>query len=75
MADPGTLLAIASTGLAGLAIFTAATLRGWTEWLALKRLQASRSGEGRAGGGRRSEIAELRSRVRKLEAIASGIEL
>ncbi|MDB5669220.1 MAG: hypothetical protein JWO25_179 [Alphaproteobacteria bacterium] len=73
-AESSMLLAVASTGLAGLAIFTAAVLRGWSEWLEFKRLQAARSADSRSGGGR-IEIADLRSRVRKLEAIASGIEL
>ena len=67
------VIAIAGTGFAGLAIATIATLRAWNQWLELRRLAILR-GAGRGAGGT-SEIAELRKRVRKLEAIASGIEL
>ena len=72
MTDPAAMLVIAAAASAGLAVTTLAAFRGWNQWLALKRLEAER-GMARSGG--RSEIAELRRRVRKLEAIASGIEL
>ena len=62
-----------SAALLGLGIASAATLRAWTGWLELKRLEVdlSRRGSGRA----KPEVAELKERVRKLEAIASGIEI
>jgi hypothetical protein len=72
MTDPAPLLIIAASGSAAVALATLAALRGWNQWLELKRLQAA-SGARPTGG--RSELAELRKRVRKLEAIASGIEL
>jgi hypothetical protein len=64
---------LAAAGSAGLAVAMLAGLRGWSQWLELKRLEASRDTPTGAGG--RSEIAELRRRVRKLEAIANGIDL
>ena len=72
MTDPAAMLVIAASGSAAIAVTTLAAFRGWNQWLALKRLEAEKNA-GRVGG--RSELAELRRRVRKLEAIASGIEL
>jgi len=70
-----TILAIA--GLCGLAMLTAAALSGWKGWLDLQRL--SLSGEhamaSPSPAGARIELADLRERVRKLEAIAAGIDL
>jgi hypothetical protein len=73
MTDPDAILTLAGTALAGLAIFTATTLRGWSQWLELKRLQAGGTGPTPSSG--RSEVAELRARVRKLEAIANGTDV
>jgi hypothetical protein len=53
-------------------------LKGWQGWLEIKRLEIARSvGEGLmpSGGGGRIEIADLKERVRKLEAIAAGIDI
>lgn len=70
------LVTIASAAMVGLGIVSTAMLRGWTGWLELRRLQIQ-------GGRRRgpssppaagSEIAALKERVRKLEAIASGVD-
>lgn len=59
----------------GLAAF--AGLRGWQAWLDYKRLElASQIGDHSlppATG--RIELADLKERVRKLEAIASGIDI
>ena len=70
------------TGVAALAVtatlcFTA--LRAWRGWLELKRLElARRSPEPEAAEdeiGVRIELAAVRERLKKLEAIASGVEL
>ncbi|HTN13901.1 MAG TPA: hypothetical protein VL094_03760 [Sphingomonadaceae bacterium] len=74
-------LLIACTSLLGLLILSATVLRGWQGWLALKgrELEARRPRseiEGRASeGAARIEIADLKERIRKLEAIASGVDL
>jgi hypothetical protein len=74
-------LLIAATALLGLVVIVAATLKGWQGWLALKdrELQVHRplrEIEGGAGeGAARIEIADLKERIRKLEAIASGVDL
>ena len=74
---------IAVTSLVGLGVVVAALLRAWHGWLALKQkeLEALRGHraveiEGGAGeGAARIEIADLKERIRKLEAIASGVDL
>ena len=72
-----------SVGLIGASVLLAiglaciAGLRGWKAWLDYKRLElASQTGDAtlpRATG--RIELADLKERVRKLEAIAAGIDL
>lgn len=76
MTDVSTMiLAIAS--LVGMSLAAVAGLKGWQAWLDFKRLElASHLGDATmppAGG--RIEIADLKERVRKLEAIAAGIDL
>jgi hypothetical protein len=74
-------LLIATTGLLGLAVVAATALKGWQGWLALKDRELQhhrplREIEGGAGeGAARIEIADLKERIRKLEAIASGVDL
>jgi hypothetical protein len=70
MSDPAALLALASTGTLALGVTAAATLKGWHEWLELRRLQIEK-GKGR-GSPRRTELVDLRERVKRLEAIANG---
>jgi hypothetical protein len=72
------ILMIGALSLAGLGIAIVAALKGWQGWLDIKRLEIARSvGEGfvPSGGGGRIEIADLKERVRKLEAIAAGIDI
>ncbi len=65
----------------GLVVVAAALLRAWHGWLEFKRQELER-GHSRGGGEdgsslgtARIELADLRERIRKLEAIASGVEL
>jgi hypothetical protein len=77
MMDPLTI------GLLGLSIFAAvalaawAGLKGWQGWLELKRFELSHDAaeKGLPPATGRIEIADLRERVRKLEAIAAGIDI
>jgi len=70
------ILTMASAGLAGLGLLSAATLRGWSGWLELRRLEIERGRASRASSpaGARIELADLKERVRRLEAIASGVD-
>jgi hypothetical protein len=73
MTDPSALLALSGAGLAATALTSVALLKAWSGWLDLKRGEVVRTGAGKDR--RRSEIDRLRERVRRLEAIASGVEL
>ncbi len=78
MADPTIIFTLAALLLTGLAIVTAASLAGWRGWLDLERqrIAGSRSETGEpAPAGARIELADLKERIRKLEAIAAGIDL
>ncbi|WP_298673728.1 hypothetical protein [uncultured Sphingomonas sp.] len=79
MTDPSFYLTMASAGLAGLAILTAAAHSGWRGWLQLKQQQMVIDSEmrspGTPGATARIEIADLKERIRKLEAIAAGVDL
>ena len=79
--DPNLYITLSVSGLAGLAMVTAAGLSGWRGWLALKRQELSLAHHGDAAqpvpsnAGARIEIADLKERIRKLEAIAAGVDL
>ena len=76
MSDPMTTMTLASSALAGLSIATFAALRGWQGWLEVKRLELSgHTREPRSPAGDMIEMADLKERVRKLETIASCIDL
>jgi hypothetical protein len=63
--------------LVALGIASLAALKGWQGWLDLKRFELTHGSADHklppATG--RIEIADLRERVRKLEAIAAGIDI
>lgn len=71
---------VALAALAGLGIVAASVLRGFQGWLQLKanELESHRHPAepgGSAYGVARIEMADLKERVRHLEAIASGVDL
>ena len=67
--------------LIGLVVIAATLLRAWQGWLDLKARELDRSAPPVAAdqasgiGAARIELADLRERIRQLEAIASGVEL
>ena len=70
-------LVVSLATLAAIGIVAAAMPKGWQGWLTLKlrELDAHR-GEPESGSGMaRIEIADLKERIRKLEAIAAGVDL
>jgi len=77
MSEAMITVTMASFGLVGLSIATFAGLRGWQGWLEVKRLELAGTvrREGRSPAGDMIEMADLRERVRKLESIASCIDL
>ena len=77
--DPSVIMA--TTGLIAIIVVAVALLRGWQGWLDLKRQELDRTAhhpakaDGSSIGTARIELADLKERIRKLEAIASGVEL
>ena len=69
--------ALAATTLAAIAIVSVTMLSGWRGWLALQhqRLGDRAVTQPTPNAGTRIEIADLKERIRKLEAIAAGVEL
>lgn len=80
MTDPFTTLTLSLSGLAGVGILAAAGLSGWRGWLQLQHSQMVRPSDDDTSiamphAGARIEMADLKERIRKLEAIAAGVEL
>lgn len=75
----GAYLIVSAASLAGLTIVTGAMLKGWRDWLALKARELDRQPReiegGSANGAARIELADLKERIRRLEAIAAGVDL
>lgn len=67
--------------LVAVIVLAGAGLRAWQGWLDLKRCELERApsaqhpGDTPGLGTARIELADLKERIRKLEAIASGVEL
>jgi hypothetical protein len=77
MSEPMTTMILASFGLAAVGMAVHAALRGWQGWLELKRMELAGHvrQDGRGPAMERIEIADLKERIRKLEAIASCVDL
>jgi hypothetical protein len=77
--DPNFYLIIGAFAVTCVAVVATISLRGWRDWIALKHaeLQAHQHGGGVAVPSTvsRIEVADLKERVKKLEAIAAGIDL
>lgn len=77
MSEPLTWMAMASFALLGLTMLLFAGLKGWQGWLELKRLELTGAqAQPRVGDmAERIELADLKERIRKLESLASCIDL
>jgi len=80
--DLNLYITVAATSLTGLAMVTAAGLSGWRGWLAFKHEQLGDRGHEEShaqpaipSAASRIEMADLKERIRKLEAIAAGVDL
>ena len=73
--EAGMLVAVLAAIVVALAMLSLAALKGWDGWLELRRMELTESG---ARGPRpspaaaRLELADLKERVKRLEAIADG---
>lgn len=78
MIDMTLYATLSLAGLAALAMIVFAGLAGWRGWLAFKhhelaaRVPAPLHAQ---SAGSRIELADLKERIRKLEAIAAGVDL
>ncbi|MET4896942.1 hypothetical protein RN629_07170 [Sphingomonadaceae bacterium jetA1] len=79
MTDTNLYIVLATAGLAGLAMILTAGLAGWRGWLQLKSREFDRAHEmpypAASSAASRIEMADLKERIRKLEAIAAGVDL
>jgi hypothetical protein len=75
--DPITIAVLSASIIVALSGASMAGLKAWNGWLELKKMElAQLTGDrGLPPAGGRIEMADLRERVRKLEAIAAGIDL
>jgi hypothetical protein len=75
--DPLTIGVLAASVIVALAGASIVALKGWNGWLELKKMELTHSiADGHLPpAGNRIELADLKERVRKLEAIAAGIDI
>ncbi len=75
--DPLSIGVLAASIVVALGTASWTALKGWQGWLELKRLELTHGSADKAlpPATGRIEIADLRERVRKLEAIAAGIDI
>jgi hypothetical protein len=75
--DPLTIGVLSASVIVALGAVSWAGLKAWNGWLELKRFELTHEPADRAlpPATGRIEIADLRERVRKLEAIAAGIDI
>ena len=75
--DPLTIAVLSASVILGLAGASLAGLKAWNGWLELKKMELTQitADRGLPPASGRIEMADLRERVRTLEAIAAGIDL
>jgi len=78
--DPNFYIIIGAFAVLCVGIVSTLSLRGWRDWISLKhaelQLHQTVSAETAAPStASRIEVADLKERVKKLEAIAAGIDI
>ena len=75
--EPIMIAVVSASIVVGLAGAAWAGLKAWSGWLELKKMELTQSlgDRGLPPASGRIEMADLRERVRKLEAIAAGIDI
>jgi hypothetical protein len=77
--DPSFYMIIGSFAFACIGLIAMASLRGWRDWIELKRAELDSHQrpihDGAPSTVSRIEVADLKERVKKLEAIAAGIDI
>ena len=76
MTDLMLYLGLAITILIASSLLGLIALRAFTAWIDLKRVQLEHGAEpGGSSVGQRIDVADLKERVRRLEAIAAGVDI
>lgn len=81
MLSTADLMLLSMSSLVALAVVAGLWAWSWKAWLDLKRheigadLPAARQPMPAVNAGSRIELADLRERIRKLEAIAAGVDI
>lgn len=82
MTDPLFYTGLSAMALAATGIISFVALKGWRDWISLKREELQMGApktateeEAAPTTYSRIEVADLKERVRKLEAIAAGVDL
>jgi len=81
MLDPQSLVVLSLSSVTGLGLLAAVAAWSWRGWLQLRRHEIDLTHGPRAGRSdmpavaNRIDLADLRERVKKLEAIAAGVDL
>jgi hypothetical protein len=77
MQDPVFYIIMAAACLTGAISVALIALKGWTGWLELKKAEIGHQAADASppSAAARIEVADLKERIRKLEAIAAGVEL
>lgn len=79
MGEVATALIWAGGALAAISILCFSGLKAWRGWIELRREEIAARGhsdeEAKPEMGARIELADVRERLRKLEAIARGVDL
>jgi hypothetical protein len=75
--DPVTIAVLSASIIVGLTGVALAGLRAWSGWLELKKMELTQAigDRGLPPASGRIEMADLKERIRKLEAIAAGIDI
>lgn len=77
MPPADSLIILSTATLMGLAMLGGLAAWGWSGWLRLKtrELEAKPAAPEMPAIGQRIDLADLKERIRKLEAIAAGVDL
>ena len=77
MQDPYLYMILAISGITAITIVSLTALRAWQGWLDFKKAELERRSSDAAppSTSARIEVADLKERIRKLEAIAAGVDI
>ncbi|WP_421848541.1 hypothetical protein [Novosphingobium sp.] len=70
-----TAAVLAAAALVAIAILARTALTAWNGWLDLKRAEIARPTDGSPHALGMIDLSDLKERLRKLEAIAAGVDL